>query len=425
MLDIKYIKNNVEKVKDAVRNKQLEKTINIDDLLGVYDEYSNLLREVESLRTERNKISESVTKLTGDEKTAAISKGKQLKEEMGEKESALKELKDKFDRLMLWVPNVPADDVPIGQDSTGNVIVRTYGEKKSFDFEPKNHLELIENLGIADTKRGAKIGGFRSYFIVGKGMLLEQAILRYALDHMVEQGFTPMNVPVMVDKRFLVGTGYFPWGEEDHYSIDETIGLAGTAEVALTSYYADEVLEEKDLPVKVVGLSPCFRKEVGSYGKDTQGIFRVHYFNKVEQVLLLPEGEDLSREWHDKMLGYAEDVVKGLGLSYQVLLMCTGDMGAGQRRKYDIETWFEGEKKYRETHSDSYFLEFQARRFNMRYKAADGTTKYVSTINNTVAATPRLMAAVLESYQQKDGSVVVPEVLRKYTGFDVITPIRK
>jgi seryl-tRNA synthetase len=255
-------------------------------------------------------------------------------------------------------------------------------------------------------------------------MLLEQALLRYALDFMVKEGFTPMSVPVMVDSKYMTGTGYFPWGAEDHYKTQDEQALVGTAEVSLTSYYADEILEEKDLPVKMVGLSPCFRREVGTYGKDSKGIFRIHYFNKVEQVVLVPEGEEISREWHDKMLGYVETLLQNLGLSYRVLLMCTGDMGACQRKKYDVETWFPGQGTYRETHSDSYFLDFQARRLNMKYRDLKGELKYVSTLNNTVAATPRLLAAVMENYQQKDGSIVVPEVLRPYVGFDKISPAR-
>ena len=209
-------------------------------------------------------------------------------------------------------------------------------------------------------------------------------------------------------------------GELRTISVQDDLALIGTAEVSLTSYFAGETLDESELPKKLSGISPCYRREVGGYGKDTHGIFRVHQFTKVEQVVLLPEGEELSREWHEKMLGYSEEVLKGLGLPYEVMLMCTGDMGAGQRKKYDINTWFPAQEKYRETHSDSYFLDFQARRLNIKYKAKDGKTKFVYTLNNTVAASPRLLAAVLENYQQKDGSVKVPKVLQKYVGAKVI-----
>jgi seryl-tRNA synthetase len=421
MLDIRYIKENKELVKKAVIDKQLSGTVDIDVLVATYDRYGDLLKKVETHRGLRNNLSKGVASVDKSEKARLLEEAKKVKEELQIWEKELKELKDKIDELLLWVPNVPAFDVPIGEDESGNDIIKKVGEPKVFDFKAKEHFELGESLNIIDTKRGTKIAGFRGYFLTGAGMLLEQALLQYSLDFMVKQGFTPMSVPVMVDNKYMTGTGYFPWGAQDHYKTQDDQALVGTAEVSLTSYYADEILEEKDLPVKMVGLSPCFRREVGTYGKDSKGIFRIHYFNKVEQVVLVAEGEELSREWHDRMLGYVETILQNLGLSYRVLLMCTGDMGPGQRKKYDVETWFPGQGTYRETHSDSYFLDFQARRLNMRYRDAKGELKFVSTLNNTVAATPRLVAAVMENYQQKDGSIVVPEVLRPYMGMDVIT----
>jgi len=420
MLDIRYIKENKDIIKKAVIDKQLVGTVDVDVLVDTYDKYIDLLKKVETHRGLKNNLSKGVITLEKKEKTKLLEEAKRVKEDLQVWEKELKELKDKIDELLLWVPNVPASDVPIGKDETENVILRKVGEPKKFDFIVKEHFELGEKLNIIDTKRGTKIAGFRGYFLTGAGMLLEQALLRYALDFMVKEGFTPMSVPVMVDKKYMIGTGYFPWGIEDHYKTQDDRALIGTAEVSLTSYYADEILEEKDLPVKMVGLSPCFRREVGSYGKDSKGIFRIHYFNKVEQVVLVPEGEEISREWHDKMLGYVETILHNLDLPYRVLLMCTGDMGAMQRKKYDVETWFPGQATYRETHSDSYFLDFQSRRLNMKYRDSKGELKFVSTLNNTVVATPRLVAAVMENYQQKDGSIVIPEVLRPYTGFDVI-----
>lgn len=420
MLDIKYIAQNRDLVKKAVKDKQLQDTVDIDALLDKYNEYSKLLKKVEDLRAKKNELSKEMPKAVGSDKEKVLLEAKKVKEELQKYESALTALKTAIDEILLWVPNVPAEDVPVGVDETGNVVYKEVGQKPVFDFEPLDHATLGEKLGIIDTKRGAKIAGFRGYFMVGAGMLLEQAVLRYALDFMVKQGFSPMSVPVLVDKRWMIGTGYFPWGEEDHYKTQDDQALVGTAEVSLTSYYADEVLNEKDLPAKLVGLSPCFRREIGSYGKDTKGIFRIHYFNKVEQVVLLPEGEDISREWHERMLGYAETILQNLGLSYRVMLMCTGDMGACQRKKYDVETWFPSQNTYRETHSDSYFLDFQARRLNIRYRTGSGELKYVSTLNNTVVATPRLVAAILENYQQKDGSVLIPKVLIPYIGFEKI-----
>jgi seryl-tRNA synthetase len=421
MLDIKYIRANAEVVKAAVKNKNLIGTVDIDRLLTVDEEMRKISTQLDELRSQRNILDDQIKSAKSqEERMPAIEKATALKPQIQELEAKLADLKPEFDKLMLWVPNVPAADVPVADSEEGNVVLYEKGVKPNFDFQPKEHLELAENLGLIDTKRGAKIAGFRGYFVTGKGMLLEQALLRYALDFMVEKGFTPMNVPIMVDKKWLTGTGYFPWGEDDHYYTQDNEGLVGTAEVSLTAYYADEVLEGKDLPIKLAGLSTCFRREVGSHGKDTKGVFRVHTFNKVEQVVLAVADEDETRKLHDQMRDYAEQILQGLGLHYHVLLMCTGDMGAGQRKKYDIETWFPGQNKFRETHSDSYFLDFQARRLNMRYRTKSGELKYVYTLNNTVAATPRLLAAVIENYQQADGSIVVPEVLRKYTGFDVI-----
>lgn len=420
MLDIKYIKENKEVVKKAVVDKQLSSSIDIDKLVELYDEYSSLLRVVETHRSLRNNISKDINKVSIEEKAKLLEEAKSLKEELQKDEEKLKTLKEQIDAMLLWVPNIPAVDVPVAPDESGNKVIRTVGVIPTFTFTPKDHLTLGEELNIIDVKRGSKIAGFRGYFLTGKGMLLEQALLRYALDFMIKAGFTPMSVPVMVDKKYFQGTGYFPWGSEDHYQTQDGQALVGTAEVSLTSYYADEVLNESDLPVKLAGISPCFRREVGGYGKDTRGVFRVHYFNKVEQVVLLPEGEDLSREWHERMLGYVEQILSNLGLTYKVLLMCTGDMGAGQRKKYDVETWFPSQNTFRETHSDSYFLDFQSRRLNIKYKDSKGNLKYVNTLNNTVAATPRLLGAVLENYQQADGSIIVPEVLRSYTGFDKI-----
>ncbi len=420
MLDIKYISQNPDLVKKAISDKQLTGTIDIDVLLTLYDKYLSLLKTVEIHRSKKNDLSKEIPNVTAAAKDNVLLEAKEVKQVLQSLELDLKELKTQLDEMLLWVPNVPAVDVPVGKDESGNVVYKTVGQGPSYDFTPKDHMEIGEYLGIIDTKRGVKIAGFRGYFLVGKGMLLEQALLRYALDFMVKKGFVPMAVPVMVANKWMEGTGYYPWGKEDHYHTQDDQALVGTAEVSLTSYYADEILSEQQLPIKLVGQSPCFRREVGSYGKDTKGVFRIHYFNKVEQVVLVPEGEDISREWHEKMLNYVEEILTNLGLAYRVLTMCTGDMGAMQRKKYDVETWFPSQNTYRETHSDSYFLDFQARRLNIKYRTVDGDLKYVSTLNNTVAATPRLLAAIIENYQQKDGSVVIPEVLRVYTGFDTI-----
>ncbi|OGC80845.1 serine--tRNA ligase [candidate division WWE3 bacterium RIFOXYD1_FULL_43_17] len=425
MLDINFIKNNTDLVKKAVEDKQLSKTISIDKLVETHDRYVELLKKVELHRSLRNKLSESISKVAAEDRSNLINEATSVKAELNTYERELTETKNTFDQLMLWVPSVPADDVPVGEDESGNKVVREEGSVKELAFKPKDHVDLGVSLDILDLERGAKIGGFRGYFLKNEGAQLEQALLRYASDLMLAEGYTMLSVPWIVKPEFFTGTGYFPWGEEDHYRLEDGKALIGTAEVSLTSYYADEILKESDLPVRLFGLSPCFRKEIGAYGKDTKGIFRLHQFSKVEQVVLTTANEEITREWHEKMLGHAENVLKGLNLPYRVLLMCTGDMGAGQVKKYDLETWFPSQSKYKETHSDSYFRDFQARRLNIKYRDSTGELKYVYTLNNTVAATPRLLAAVMENYQNEDGSITVPEVLRKYLNFDKILPKKK
>ena len=422
MLDIKYIRENSDIVRQAIVDKQLTKTIDIDKLLELDRKYIALLQKVELHRTLRNQLSDNIGKVGADERAKLITEATVVKEELSGMETELKEVKETLEAMLLWVPNPPASDVPIGEDESGNVEIKKHGEIPEYDFEIKDHLDVATALDIVDVARGAKIAGFRGYFLKNEGVLLHQALLKYSLDKMREKGFDIFEVPWMVKPEYFTGTGYFPWGEEDHYKVQDGLALIGTAEVSLTSYYADEVLNEEDLPIKLAGISPCYRREIGSYGKDTKGVFRVHQFTKVEQVVLVPADEEISRQWHDLMLTYSEEVLQGLGLPYHVLLMCSGDMGAGQRKKYDIETWFPAQGVYRETHSDSYFNDFQSRRLNIKYKGKDGKLRFVHTLNNTVAASPRLFAALIENYQQADGSVKVPTVLQKYLDFTQIVP---
>lgn len=423
MLDITYIREHAEEVKKGCLDKQLDPAV-IDAVLAADIVRRELIVKVEALRAETNTNTDKIklaVQQGGKPDDAIIARGKEIKQTLKELESVLTLAESDFASKQLAVPNVPAVDVPIGKDETENQVVRQVGQKRSFEFEPKQHHEVMESLGILDTKRAVRIGGFRSYFLKGDGLLLEQSLLRFALDLMVKHSFTPLSAPVLVNKDAMEGTGYFPWGQDDHYVTQDGQILAGTAEVALTAYHQGELLNEKDLPVKMVGISPCFRREIGSYGKDTKGIVRVHQFNKVEQVVYTVADEQETRAWHEKMVGFSEELLAQLGLPYQVLLMCTGDMGAGQRKKYDIETWFPAQAKYRETHSASYFNDFQSRRLQIKYRAKDGTTKHVYTLNNTVAASPRLLAAIIENYQQADGSVKIPEALQPYMNKTEIT----
>lgn len=423
MLDINYIRNNQDLVKQATENKQLDSSV-VDQLLEVDEKRRQLIKEVDAIRQQINQNADKIKQQVqagGKPNSADIEQGKKLKVELKEIEPHLKEIEGKFTNLMLQIPNVPADDVPIGPDESANQVIKQVGGKTKFDFKPKPHDQLMYDLDLLDTKQAVKIGGFRSYFLKNDAVLLEQALLQFSLQAMIDHGFTPMTVPTMVNKEALVGTGYFPWGEDDHYTTQDDTHLTGTSEVALTAYYQGETLTEKDLPIKMVGISPCFRREVGSYGKDTSGVIRVHQFNKVEQVVYTVANEEETRKWHQQMTQFSEKILQDLELPYQVLAMCTGDMGAGQRKKYDIETWFPSQDKYRETHSASYFLDFQSRRLNIRYQDKNGELKHVYTLNNTVAASPRLLAAIIENYQQADGSIKIPTVLQKYVGKKIIT----
>lgn len=416
MLDIKFIRENADLVRQGCRDKQMETKI-VDQVLDADKKFRLLKTQVDDLRAEANANAEAIKTSVGQGHPPTpelVEKGKQIKTELKQLEPQLQEVEAELNKLMLYVPNPPATDVPVGKDETGNVEIRQVGDVPKFDFQPKSHQELMTKLGWLDTERAVRIGGFRAYFLQGEAVLWEQALMRLALDMLIAEGFTPMTAPVLVNESTMWGTGYFPWGSEDHYKTQDDQFLAGTAEVALTAYKAGETLTEKELPMKLCGISPCFRREIGSHGKDTQGIIRVHQFTKVEQMIYTVADETVSRQWHEKMLGLSEKLLQALELPYHVLLMCSGDMGAGQRKKYDVETWFPAQNKYRETHSASYFNDFQSRRLNIRYRASDGTLKYVYTLNNTMAASPRLLAAIVENYQREDGGVRVPEALKKY-----------
>lgn len=421
MLDINYIREHAADLKTAIANKQLNPSI-VDQVLSADEQRRGLIVQVETVRQQINEntnaIKNSETKRPTEEQ---LQRGRELKAILQDIEPQLKQVEETLQDYMYQVANPPAADVPIDKDESGNEVVKQVGEQTSFPFKPQDHEELMLANDLLDIKRAVRIAGFRAYFLKNEAVMLEQALLQHAFQFLAREGFTPMTVPWMVNKEALWGTGYFPWGIEDHYTTQDNQGLIGTAEVSLTAYRQDEVLNEKDLPYKMVGISPCFRREVGSHGKDVHGIIRVHQFTKVEQVVYTMADEDVTREWHQKMVGYAEQLLQDLELPYQVLLMCTGDMGAGQRKKYDIETWFPAQQKYRETHSASYFNDFQARRLNIKYRAKDGSMKHVYTLNNTMAASPRLLAAVIENYQNEDGSIRVPKLLQEAMGMNVIS----
>jgi len=317
---------------------------------------------------------------------------------------------------MLKVPNIPDISVPEGKSDADNKEVRSSGEKPAFNFTPKDQMALMKDLDLADFERGVKVSGFRGYFLKNEGALLSFALWQFFLDNLTGKGFTPMIVPALVKKQALMGTGYIPGGEDDLYKNQDGDYLAGTGEVATMSYYANEVLNKTSLPVKIASFSACFRREAGSHGKDTKGFFRVHEFYKLEQVVLCEASHEKSVRLHEEITKNVEDLLVALKLPYRVVANCGGDLGLGQVKKYDIEVWVPSQNKYRETHSSSYFHDFQTRRLNIKYKDEDGKTKYAHSLNNTAIATPRILEAILENFQQADGSVQIPEVLRKYMG---------
>ncbi len=416
MLDIQYIRENPNKVKEAAKNKN--RAVDIDKLLELDNKRRDLIQKSQVLREERNAVSK------GKPDVKTIERGKQLKEELKTIEDELKAVENELDILMLYVPNVPLEEVPIGKDDSGNKELKKWGEIPDFDFPIKDHIELGTELDIFDLERGSKVSGFRGYFLKNEGAILQLALLFYVFQKLSAKGYTPFIAPSIVKQFTLFGTGHFPWGsEQDVYKLNEDdMYLSGTAEIPITAYHSGETLKESDLPKKFVGFSPCFRKEAGAYGKDTKGLYRLHEFWKIEQVILGKNNLEEAKQIHEELEQNAEEILQDLKLPYRQLLMCTGDMGEPQLKKYDIETWMPARNAYGETMSNSIMGDFQARRLNIRYKTAEGKTEYVYTFNNTAVASPRILIAILENYQQKDGSVKIPEVLHKYTGFTSIQP---
>lgn len=414
MLDIKYIRENLELCKEAAKNKN--RVVEWDKLLGLDSVRRALIGESELKRALRNTIQ-------GDGKdSAAREKGKKLKEELKKIEDELREVEEKFQALMLTVPNVPDKSVPIGKDASGNKEIKKWGNVPKFDFPVKDHIELGKSLDLIDLERGAKVGGSRAYFLKNEAAQMEFAVLFYTLQKLTKKGYTPLIAPSLVREFTLVGNGQFPWGKEEVYHLEkDDVYLAGTAEVPVTAYFSDEVLKEEDLPKKFVAFSPCFRREAGSYGKDTRGVYRLHQFNKIEQVIISINDMNNSFTLHEELLANAEEILQDLELPYRVLLMCTGDMGEPQVKKYDIETWMPSRKAYGETMSNSVMGDFQARRLKIRYKTKGGRMNFCHTLNNTAIASPRILIAILENYQQKDGSVRVPKVLQPFLGKEVIS----
>jgi seryl-tRNA synthetase len=419
MLDLAFIRNHPDIVKEAARLKN--NTIDIDGLLALDQQVLTLQREVEEARAQQNQVSKRVQQAAKEKnieaRNALIAEGKQLAEQIKEKEPLLANLQEERYRMLLLVPNIPDPSAPIGKDENDNIPFKYWGEKPDFDFQPLDHYELMQKLDLVDIERAVKVAGSRSYVLKGDAARLELALMHFAFDRIARKGFTPLIVPAMARDFCFIGNGQFPKGRDQVYAIEEEdLFLVGTAEVSITGMYKDEILKGENLPMTFVGFCPCFRQEAGTYGKDTRGVFRIHQFNKVEQYVICRADHEESVRWHEQLLKNSEELVQALELPYRVVNVCTGDMGDGKVGMYDLECWIPSEGRYRETHSCSYFHDWQARRANIRYRDEEGKVRFVHTLNNTAIASPRILIPMLEIHQQADGSVHIPEALQPYMG---------
>lgn len=420
MLDLAYLREHADDVRRGAQRKRIP--FDVDRTLALDVERRRLLQAQESAKAEQNRLGKQVATLAGAAKQEALARLKALKDEVAAHEAAVAPVARELEALLRQAPNPPAADVPDGATDADNVEVRRKGVPTELPFPARDHVDLMTARGWLDVDRAGRLAGSRSYILRGDAVLLEQAILRLGLDLIVGRGFTPMAVPVLVKEAALLGTAYFPGAEDQTYRIqnptfeDQAAWLVGTSEVSVTAFRAGEILDLAELPLRMAGLSPCFRREAGTYGKDTRGLYRVHQFNKVEQVVVDVADADRSRAHLEDLVRNAEDLLTALEVPYRVVAVCTGDMGRGQVKKYDLEAWMPSRKGWGETHSASMFFDFQARRLDLRYRDAEGKVRVCHTLNNTVVATPRALIPVLENHQQADGSIRIPVALRPYLG---------
>ena len=419
MLDIKFIRQNPDIVKEGCRKKQVK--VDIDKLLELDKGAREIRAQIDKLRAGHKDTSTQMASSVATEEKATIKiKGREEKEKIRKLEKKLKEIKKEINSLLLQIPNPPLDDVPFGKDEKENVVIKEWGQKTKFDFQPKDYLEIAENLDLIDIKRAAKVSGTRFGFLKGEAALLEFALVNLAFDTLIPEGFIPVIPPVMIKPEMMKGMGYLERGGEEMYFIEkDSLYLIGTAEQIIGPMHVGEIFEEKELPKRYVGFSSCFRREAGAYGRDTRGIFRVHQFDKAEMFSFChPEK---SKKEHLFFLEMEEKLMQKLAIPYRVVQMCTGDLGDPAAAKYDVEAWVPSERRFRETHSTSNCTDFQARRLNIRYR--DKKTKrleFVHTINGTALAIGRTLIAIIENYQQKDGGIKIPKVLQKYLKFRLI-----
>jgi len=434
MLDINFITQHPDKVKDAITAKHVRGIVpeDIDTLLVLQKSSLSLTQKIQELRTRRNEIADTIPQeKDATKKQALIEEGKVIKEQVQLLEQELATVETQKDDIMKFVPNIPSEDTPRGMDDSGNVVIRTEGIKREFSFTPKDHVEILEGLGLAEFERGSKVSGFRGYFLKGDIALMQWAILTYAFQKMAAKGFQIVIPPILVRKFSIFGSGHMPWSGADVYQVEsadidvagkeqEKTMLAATAEIPMMAMYANEVLKEEELPLKMVGFSACYRREIGSYSKDVKGLYRVHEFMKLEQVVIAPPDDKLADQLLTEIRQNSEEMAKDFEIPYQVLAMCTGDMGEPQHKKFDIEAWMPGRGKYGEICSASNMTDFQCRRNNIKVQMKDGSRQVAYSLNSTVLPLPRFLVAIIENYQQEDGSIAVPKVIQPFMGKKVI-----
>jgi len=413
-----FIAANPDVVKRAIEVKGID--FDLGELLAAHAESKRLILQVDQLRHKRNVLSKQIPSTPEAERPQIIAESKGIGEQLKELEPALREKQERLEQLLLRVPNIPGPDEPVGPGEESNVEVRRWGEPPQFSFQPRDHLELLELHDWNEPERAGKLAGSRSYALKGQAALLELALWRFAVDSLVQRGFTLINMPSLAREAAFVGTGHFPAGREDVYQVEDDLYLSGTAEVGLNYLHSGEILAATELPKQYCGFSPCFRREAGAAGRDVRGLIRVHQFNKVEQYVMCPADEEASARWFDTLLANAEAILQALELPYRIVKLSTGEMGMGKVRAWDIECWIPTQQRYRETHTVSELYDWQARRADLRYRDEDGKVRHAYTLNNTAIATPRIIVPLLEVHQREDGSVGVPEALRPYLGVEVL-----
>jgi seryl-tRNA synthetase len=413
MLDIQYIRQNADQVRAAIKNKGF--SLDLEELFAADRERRETTTLLEQKRARKNELSAAIPKASKEERPTLVEEAKQIRADIEQLEPRAGEVQRRFQDLMLRVPSVPRPEVPVGKGEEDNVEVRRVGTPRTFDFTPKDHVELMALHGMVEWDGPRRFAGGRSYALVGDGALLEMAVLRLAVDTLIERGLKLVAPPVMVKERAMTGTGFFPLGKEEAYAITaDEMFLIGTSEVPLVSMHSEDTLDAAALPIRYAGISPCFRREAGAHGKDTRGLYRVHQFTKVEQVVFCAPDEAVAEKLHYELLGNAEAILAKLEIPYRVALACTGEIGLGQTRKHEVESWMPGRNAYSETHSCSTLGDFQSRRSNIRVRLPDGSLGYPFTLNNTAVASPRILIPILENHQNADGSITLPSALRPY-----------